>query len=525
MQFAALDLDELVALALQGLLADVVELVGGAYREAREIIGENRYLVLLGIATELVPVQGQSGFQTQRIPGAQAHGGSTQRDQLFPKRNRVVARWKQLESDGLARVPRARDDDRLVIDGHRAQPVALGFGQLALVDDLLHQAGRVRPLQRNHGELFADVLHADVGLVIVRAEPVPVLVAVGGIHHQQVLILGEPVEVCIVDSATGLGGDEGVLRLADLQGPRAVGQDLEKKCLGALPAHHETAHVRYVEQAAIASGREMLADDAGLVLYRHVPTAKGNHLSLMRHVPFMQYGLLQLSIVVVRHGLYPILASGRLDPGGNSISDQRSDQETGDRSNRRWIVAAPGGGSGAAFAWVEKLRRRRRGLQGRLRRADDAHVHAAEIIEGLARKRIRDSHRGTVLYRLVDEILQFLRQLLLPRQHVVSRLEGIIQAQPEIYRLSFTYADTEQRRLVHVAFEPLVLHGLGLAQQLGNTEIANRYEQGSQDDRQRSNRCTSPRPDGDGRKQRHHSEQSKEDDEQIAHGAVLTASP
>ena len=216
----------------------------------------------------------------------------------------MIAGWKQLETHRLTRVARTRDDDRLVINGRRAQPVALCFGQLALVGDLLHQAGRVRTLQRDHAELFADVLQAATGRVIVGAEPVPVLPAVGGIHHQQVLVLGEPVEIGIVDSTAGLGSDESVLRLADLQGARAVGQDLEEKCQGALSAHHETAHVRYVEQAAIAPGGQVLTDDAGFVLHRHVPAAEGNHLSLMGHVPIVEHRLLQLRFVVVRHGLY-----------------------------------------------------------------------------------------------------------------------------------------------------------------------------------------------------------------------------
>ena len=127
MQFAALDCDELLSLAFQGVLTDVIAIVGGAHRKARQIVGEYRDLALLGVVTELVSVQGQSGFQAQRIPGAQTDGRRAESDQLLPQGNRVVAFREQFEAGGLAGVSRARDDDRVAFDADCAQPVSLAL--------------------------------------------------------------------------------------------------------------------------------------------------------------------------------------------------------------------------------------------------------------------------------------------------------------------------------------------------------------------------------------------------------------
>ena len=169
-------------------------------------------------------------------------------------------------------------------------------------------------MQRDHPQLFADVLHVHVGLADVPAEPIPILVAIGSVDDQQVLVFAEPVEVGVVDGAAGIRGNEGVLRLTHLQSTCAVGQHLQKKRLGPLPAHHESAHVRDIEKAAPASGGEVLANDAGFVLHRHVPAAEGNHLPLVCLVPIMQYRLTQLGFDFARHALYPILIPARLNP-------------------------------------------------------------------------------------------------------------------------------------------------------------------------------------------------------------------
>ena len=54
----------------------------------------------------------------------------------------------------------------------------------------------------------------------------PVLLAVGGVHDEQVLVLVEAVEVGVVYGAAGRGGHDRVLRLQWVERLGVVGEDV-----------------------------------------------------------------------------------------------------------------------------------------------------------------------------------------------------------------------------------------------------------------------------------------------------------
>ncbi len=120
---------------------------------------------------------------------------------------------------------------------------------------------------------------------------VPVLLPVGGVDDEQELVFVEAVEVGVVDRAARLGGDEGVLRLVQVQGRGVVAQRPLKKgqCPGA--ADDEAPHVRHVEQTRVTSGGQMLLHRAGGVGEGHVPAREVDHLAAQGDVAGVEGGL------------------------------------------------------------------------------------------------------------------------------------------------------------------------------------------------------------------------------------------
>ena len=227
--------------------------------------------------------------------------------QTFPERDRAPGLGEQLEAQRLAGVAGACDDDVAAIRAGDAQPVALVLGQLRLADDLLQQHGGVRALQRDHAQVVADVEHVDVVPAPVLLQPLPILVAVGGVDDQQKAVLGQAVEVGVVDGATLLVGDEGVVGIVRGQGPRVVGQDTAEVGLGARTPELVPAHVGDVEQAGVPPGGEVLADGPGLVLDGHVPAAEVYHLGAAGAVPVVKHGLAKGRLEILQHGSSPLV--------------------------------------------------------------------------------------------------------------------------------------------------------------------------------------------------------------------------
>ncbi len=272
-------------LPLQRMAADEVAFARReADRERGQRAAEDGDLDPLRVDAELVAVERQAGLESQGVAGAEADGHGARVDQCVPEGRPVVRADEELERDGLSRVAGAGDARlheasvaRQPQRGH-AQLVAQRLRQPAVLDEPAEDVSGRLALQGHHGDLAGLVAHLHVGEVgEVLAEVVPVLVPVGGVDDEQVLAVDEAVEVGVVDGAAGLGGHHRVLRLEQVEGLGVVGEHVLQEGRRARPAQHEAAHVRDVEEAGARAGGEVLGDDAGGVLDRHVPAAEVHH--------------------------------------------------------------------------------------------------------------------------------------------------------------------------------------------------------------------------------------------------------
>ena len=124
---------------------------------------------------------------------------------------------------------------------------------------------------------------------------IEVLVRVGGVDHQQIPVLEEPIQVCVVHGAAVLGRDDAVLGLVQVQCQHVAGQHVlqEGHRVGAL--HPEPAHVAHVEEAAAVPGEQVLGDDALGVLDGHLPAAEVHHGGARLHVGVVELGPFELA--------------------------------------------------------------------------------------------------------------------------------------------------------------------------------------------------------------------------------------
>ena len=111
-----------------------------------------------------------------------------------------------------------------------------------------------------------------------------ILLGVGGIHHQQVVVLLEHVEVGVIHGAAVLVGDDTVLGQAHIQRRNVAGQHMLQKFLALGPLDEQAAHVGHIEQAAHLTGIQVLGDDAAGVLDGHFPSAEVHHLGTGRYM-------------------------------------------------------------------------------------------------------------------------------------------------------------------------------------------------------------------------------------------------
>ena len=122
-----------------------------------------------------------------------------------------------------------------------------------------------------------------------------VLVGVGGVDDQHVAVLVIHVNVGIVHSAALGVGDHAVLCTAGLHSSHVAGQGILHKCQTVGTFDQQTAHVGNVEDAAAATGCQMLGHDAAGVLDGHLPTAEVHHGGAGSDVCIKQYGTLQFA--------------------------------------------------------------------------------------------------------------------------------------------------------------------------------------------------------------------------------------
>ncbi len=138
----------------------------------------------------------------------------------------------------------------------------------------------------------------------------PVLLAVGGVDHQEIFILDEVIEKRVINGPTGFVGDDCVLctPLSDVEGFSVIGQNMLKELHCPCAAHDESAHVGDIEEPCPLPGGQVLLHNAPSVPQRHLPACEFHHLGVQGHVSFVENGSLEFA-----HGSSPFLlvASGR----------------------------------------------------------------------------------------------------------------------------------------------------------------------------------------------------------------------
>ena len=111
-----------------------------------------------------------------------------------------------------------------------------------------------------------------------------VLLGVGGVYHQQVVILLEHIQVGVVHGAAVFIGDDAVLGQAHIQGSHIAGEHMLQKSLALRALHQQPTHVRHIEKAAHLTGVQMLGNDAAGVLDGHFPSAEVHHFRTGGHM-------------------------------------------------------------------------------------------------------------------------------------------------------------------------------------------------------------------------------------------------
>ena len=194
-----------------------------ADREGRERAAEDGDLAPQRVGAQLVAVERQAGLEPEGVAGAEPDGNGARAGQGVPEGRPVVRGREQFEGDGLAGIAGPRDARRGELaaaqpQGRQAELVAQRLRQGARLDQAAEDLARRLALEGKHGDLAGLVGHLDVGEAgEVLVEVVPVPVAVRGVDDEEVLALGEAVEVGVVHGAAGLGGHHRVLRLQQVE--------------------------------------------------------------------------------------------------------------------------------------------------------------------------------------------------------------------------------------------------------------------------------------------------------------------
>ena len=124
-------------------------------------------------------------------------------------------------------------------------------------------------------------------------DPVRILFPVARVHDHEVPVSRDPVNDQIVHCSALLVAHRTVACLPVLHDGIVVGEQPVQvaDCIRSL--HDHFTHMGYVKQAAGRTYGHMLADHAGLVLYRHLKAAELHHFSPAPQVRLIQGGSLQ----------------------------------------------------------------------------------------------------------------------------------------------------------------------------------------------------------------------------------------
>ena len=204
----------------------------------------------------------------------------------------------------------------MALHGERPQRVLDVFPRKRLAARQGHeQLFGLRALHGDGGIAVGDVGKRDVITLGLALQVGEVLVDVARVDDEEILFRLKAVEICVVNGAAVLIGDDAVLRLIEIQRLHVAGQDVLQKPDHVRPFDVDTAHVGHVENGAVAAAVEMFGDDAVRVLDGHIPAAEVDH-----RCPGVQMGLIEYGSFQFAHGVPPFfLISRRLCACGYAV--------------------------------------------------------------------------------------------------------------------------------------------------------------------------------------------------------------
>ena len=183
----------------------------------------------------------------------------------------------------------------MALQRYDAQSIFHRLGHLTAGVEQCEHLLALGALHSHSRPLLGDVGDGAVIALQSLAQVNEVLVGVGGVHHQQVVILLKHIEVGIVHGAAVFIGDDAVLGQAHIQCRHIAGQHMLQICLAVRTFDEQTAHVGHIEQAAHLTGVQMLGDNAAGVLDRHFPSAEVHQLRAGGYMDIIQLGTLEFT--------------------------------------------------------------------------------------------------------------------------------------------------------------------------------------------------------------------------------------
>ena len=119
--------------------------------------------------------------------------------------------------------------------------------------------------------------------------PCPVLVDIGGIDHEEEVVLAHLVDEQVVDRSTVLVAHHAVEDLPYWGTSHIIGEDMLHIALGILAAHRYLSHVRDIEESHLLSDCMMLWGNACILIeQRHVKASERHHRRTKRHMLVVQ---------------------------------------------------------------------------------------------------------------------------------------------------------------------------------------------------------------------------------------------
>ena len=246
---------------------------------------------------DVMAVEAQPGLEPEAVARAQSGGLDLGlADQAAGERLGGALGGRDLEAV-LAGVARTADEaldagHRHHRCGHEAQPRAAR--RVAR-----ERGGRRRPLQR---EQRAVRVHLDRDAVQARAQMREVVVLARGVDDQEQMVAGVGHQQ-VVEDAAAVVGEQGVAHGAGGEAGDVGGNERLQRARRALAAHADLSHVGDVEQHRPGAGVQVLGEDAGGILHRHLVARERHHPGAQLDVQVVKRGASERKTRGVAHGV------------------------------------------------------------------------------------------------------------------------------------------------------------------------------------------------------------------------------